>query len=43
MKNMNKRIWAKRYRLTLNGKCINDFSSSNLWTYGERPDDSIKS
>lgn len=40
---MSKEIWAKRYRLMLNGKCIDDFSSSSLWTYGEKPDDSVKS
>ena len=40
---MNKGIWAKRYHLILNGKCISDFLPSSLWAYGEKPDDNVKS
>lgn len=41
MGNMNKGIWAKVYQTMLNGECIDEFPSSGLWVYGEKPEDNV--
>lgn len=38
---MSKGIWAKRYRAVLNGECVDEFPSGELWIYGEKPEDNI--